>query len=213
MKRLLLVGMITLIAFGLTYAGGERMTNQGTHSLNFTFNGLGNFDIGSVPAGWNQGMNQYGFGGSYFFQNDMALRAGVAFSRQNENTEYTGGEEDETWMGYGLMPALLWYCAGEGAVAGYWGPTAFFSQYSHEIKNSPASTSDYKDTWTGFGAGVVMGAQWWAWSQVAFNAEYVLAYESYTSKREQGSTSTDNPSDTGFGIYSWSVGLSLFFTR
>jgi hypothetical protein len=212
MKRLLLVGLVLLLAVGLVSAG-ERMTKQGTYSLNFTFQGLGDFNVGPSPAGWNQGQNQYGFGGSYFLNDDMALRAGVAFSRSNTNAKYTGGEVDDTEMGFGFYPALLWYCTGDGPVAAYWGPTVFFSQYSHEIANSPVLASDYKDTWTGFGAGIVMGAQWWAWDQVAFNAEYMVSYSSFTSKHESGSTSTDNPSDTEFGIGQWSLGLGLFFNR
>ena len=58
-----------------------------------------------------------------------------------------------------------------------------------------------------------MGAQWMAWEQVAFNAEYILAYNSYSSKVESGGTTVDGPTVTEFGIYSWSVGLGLFFNR
>ncbi|HLB00960.1 MAG TPA: hypothetical protein VJO14_06210, partial [Bacteroidota bacterium] len=79
MKRLLLVGLITLVAFGVTYAGGERMTNQGTHSLNFLMNGLGTFGVMGFPAGTVNGNWMYGFGGAYFIQTDLAIRAGVTF--------------------------------------------------------------------------------------------------------------------------------------
>jgi hypothetical protein len=215
MKKLLLVGMITLLAFGLSYAGGERMTNQGTHSLNFLMNGLGTFGVSGFPSGSSNGSWMYGFGGSYFVATDMAIRAGVAFNRWNENQTTTGGETDETFLQFGIAPALLWYCVGEGAVSGYWGPTVMFGMSSDENKFTPTSGtgSSSKQTYTDFGFGFVMGAQWWAWSQVAFNAEYVLAYNTSSSKFESGGSSTDGPTETFIGIYSWSVGLALFFAR
>jgi len=216
MKRLFLVGMITLLAFGLTYAGGERMTKQGTHSLNFMMQGFGTFGVSGSPAGTANGSTMYGFGGSYFLNDDMALRAGVAFHRTNTNTKSTGGETDVTSMGFGIAPALLWYCMGEGSVSGYWGIQGMFGMSSNETKSTPTSGtgSSNKTTYTDFGVGAVIGAQWWAWSQVAFNAEYTLAFGTSSSKNEvSGGTSVDGPTITRFGIDSWSVGLALFFAR
>lgn len=217
MKRLLLVGLVLLLAVGLVSAG-ERMTKQGTHSLNFYINGLGNFGVFGVPAGTANGSYLYGFGGSYFLQDDMALRAGVAFNRWHSSEKdyaVAGDERNLTEFDFGIMPALLWYCMSEGPVAGYWGPTAFYGMSSDETEYIPpagASTTT-KVSYTDFGFGVVMGAQWWAWDQVAFNAEYILAYTMSSSKVESGATSTDGPDITDFGIYSWSVGLGLFFNR
>lgn len=221
MKRLLLVGLILVVAAGLTFAGGKRMTTKGTHSLYFTMNGLGDFGIGSYPAGmisaWDDGdiatSRMYGFGGSWFFQDDMAVRAGISFGRQNANDKYSGGEVDITWMQYALTPALLWYCMSEGSVAGYWGGYLSYAHGSYEVENSPASTSDFKDSWDGFGVGLLLGAQWWAWDQVAFNAEYMAGFQSSSSKVESGGTSSDGPTITEFGISSWAVGLGFFFDR
>lgn len=214
MKRLLLVALVLLLAVGMTSAG-ERMTKAGTHSLNFMMNGLGSFGVTSSVAAWVGGSSLYGFGGSYFMNDDMAIRAAIAFNRWNSNNKTTGGETDDTEMAFGLSPALLWYCMSEGPVAGYWGPMAMFGMVSDESKFTPTSGtgSSTKTTWTQFGFGAVVGAQWWAWQQVAFNAEYVLAYSSYSSEVESGGTTVDGPTVTEFGIYSWSVGLGLFFNR
>jgi hypothetical protein len=219
MKRLLLVAMVLLLAVGLMNAG-ERMTKQGTWSLNFTMNGLGDFGVGGYPASSITDPNGdvltlYGFGGSYFISDDMAIRAGLAFNNTNYNTKETGGETDVTMMGYGISPALLWYFLGEGPVAAYWGPGVMFGSYSQESEFTPTSGtgSSTKGTLTEFGVGIVMGAQWWAWDQVAFNAEYMLSYNSATSDVESAGTTTDGPSITTFGINQWSVGLGLFFNR
>lgn len=214
MKRLLLVAVILLVAVGVMNAG-ERMTKQGTWSLNFTMNGLGDFGVGGVPAASISGSTLYGFGGSYFLNDDMAIRAGIGFRNYNENSETTGGESDYTEMGFGISPAFLWYFGGEGPVAAYWGPALMFGMYSEEDEFTPTSGTgtSTSQNWTEFGAGVVMGAQWWAWDQVAFNAEYMLAYNSASSDVESGGTTTDGPTVTTFGIGYWSVGLGVFFNR
>jgi opacity protein-like surface antigen len=212
MKRLLLVAMVVLLAVGVMNAG-ERMTKNGTWSLNFTMNGLGDFGVGGAPAAGIEGVGTlYGFGGSLFLNDDMALRVGLGFANHNENV--TGPPEtDHTVMGFGVTPALLWYFGGEGPVAAYWGPSVSYGMYSIEDATTPAAVGDTKQTWSQFGVGVVMGAQWWAWDQVAFNAEYLVSYNSASSDVESGGTTTDGPTITNFGINSWSVGVGLFFAR
>ena len=219
MKRLLLVAMVLLLAVGMMNAG-ERMTKAGTWALNFTMNGFGDFGVGGFPASSITDANGdvltlYGFGGSYFLSDDMALRAGVAFNNTNFNTKTTGGETDETFMGYGVSPALLWYFGGEGPVAAYWGPQVMFGSFSNETEFTPTSGTgtSTKQTATQFGVGLVMGAQWWAWDQIAFNAEYVLGYNSATSDVESAGTTTDGPTITSFGINQWSLGLGIFWNR
>jgi hypothetical protein len=220
MKRLLLVAMVLLLAVGMMNAG-ERMTKQGTWALNFTMNGLGDFGVHGYPASSitapdGSVLTLYGLGASYFISDDMAIRAGLAFNNTNYNTKEEGvGENDVTLMGFGINPALLWYFLGEGPVAAYWGPAVMFGSYSEKDEFTPTAGTGTSTTSsiTEFGAGIVMGAQWWAWDQVAFNAEYMLSYNSATSSIESGSTTTDGPSITSFGINQWSVGLGLFFNR
>jgi hypothetical protein len=212
MKRLLLVGLVLLLVVGLASAGE---TKQGTMSLNFLINGLGTFGVTGTTAGTANGGYLYGFGGSYYIQNDMALRLGLAFhtgTSSEKDYEVTGDENKVTDMAFGIQPALLWYFMNEGPVSGYWGPTVLFGMSSHEVEYIPpaGASQTNKTSYTDFGAGLVMGAQWMAWEQVAFNAEYVLAYATASSTHDISGTSTDGPTISGFGIYSWSVGVSLF---
>jgi hypothetical protein len=212
MKRLLLVVMVLLLAVGLMTAGE---TKQGSMSVNFLINGLGTFGVSGTTAGTANGGYLYGFGGSYYIQDDMALRLGLAFNTgtsSEKDVEQTGDEENITDMAFGIQPALLWYFMNEGPVSGYWGPMVMFGMSSHENEYVPpaGAAQTTKTSYSDFGAGIVMGAQWMAWEQVAFNAEYVLAYGSSSSTQDVGGTSTDGPTISGFGIYSWSVGVSLF---
>lgn len=221
MKRLLLVAMILLLAVGVMNAG-ERMTKQGTWSLNFTINGLGDFGVIGVPVsdisyvtsptGPIQSLTLYGVGGSYFLNDDMALRANLAFNSSNVTNEVTGNEQDVTAQGWGITPALLMYMGGDGPVAAYWGPQVGYGMFTITDENPPAGPEG-KLTGTTFSVALVMGAQWWAWDQVAFNAEYGLGYVSSSSELEGGGTTVDGPSTTDFGITSWSVGLGVFFNR
>ncbi len=212
MKRLLLVGLVLLLAAGFATAGE---TKQGTTTLNFLINGLGTFGVNGSTAGTANGNYLYGFGASYYIQDDMAIRLGLAFNRWNSNEKdvnVTGDEQDFTQMAFGIQPALLWFFMNEGPVSAYWGPGVMFGMSSNESVYTPptgaASTS--KTSYTDFGVGIIMGAQWMAWEQVAFNAEYMISYNSSASDTESGGTTTDGPSITEFGISSWSVGLNLF---
>jgi hypothetical protein len=215
MKRVLLVAMVVLLAVGVMNAG-ERMTKNGTWSLNFTMNGLGDFGVIGAPAAGIQGVGTlYGFGGSLFLNDDMALRVALGFNNNNTNTKNTAGETDHTEMGFGATPALLWYFGGEGPVAAYWGPAVSYGMFSVKDETTPTAGTGTSTTTTAsqFGVGLIMGAQWWAWDQVAFNAEYLLAYNSATSDVESGGTTTDGPTVTNIGISQWSVGVGLFFAR
>jgi opacity protein-like surface antigen len=224
MKRLLLVAMIVLLAVGVMNAG-ERMTKAGTWSLNFTVNGLGDFGVIGAPVSsvtfFDENANLqsatlYGFGGSYFLNDDMALRANLTFNNTNQNVKNTGGESDLTMQAWGITPAFLWYMGGDGPVAAYWGPQVSYSMISAESETTPVSGTGTTETGKGttFGVGVVMGAQWWAWDQVAFNAEYTLGYSSTTTEYEvTGGTTSDGPTFTDFGISNWAVGLGFYFAR
>ncbi len=212
MKRLLLVAVVLLLAVGVMSAGEMK---QGTMSLNFTINGLGNFGVTGAPSATADLDQIFGFGASYYIQDDMFLRLGLGFANANINQKdviVTGDEQDNTVMFFGIQPALLWNFMNEGNVSGYWGPQVMYGMASNSQDYTPPtgavqSTSvDYTD----FGAGVVVGATWTPWDQVGFSAEYGFMYASSSSSSDNGTTTTDGPSLTGFGISSWAVALNLY---
>jgi len=219
MKKVLLVCLVLFLAVGLTSAG-ERKTASGDHALSFMINGLGDFGVRgplvahSNPNGSNGDV--MGVAGKYFINNDMAIRAYLGFMMDKENRKATTGVDErdykDTW--FGVQPALLWYCTGEGPVTGYWGPMVMWGMYTNEQVTTPVAGSDYKDTYTVFGGGLVFGAEWWAWDMISFNAEYQLTYKSWSGDSQTqtttGTATTDNNGVTSFGFSDWAVGINVF---
>jgi hypothetical protein len=205
MKKLLLVLFIMAFAANMMFAGTP-MTNQGDKTLGFVMNGLGNFGIGGVNAGFTNGVSL-----KYFLSKDMALRANVGFGTTTVKTP-TGtaaGDNEQTTTNIGLRPGLVWHMAPvAGSVSPYWGLEGQFGWVKGT--NKPAGGTESSASGTMFGADVFMGAEWWAFDGVSFNAEYNLGFSSTTTKSEANGVSTDGPSTTSIGISSWAVGLNVY---
>jgi len=199
MKKVLLVLFIMAFAANMMFAGTP-MTNQGDKSLGFVVGGLGTFNVsGGGPAN--------GFSARYYLSKDMGLRLGVGF--QSGKVEPTGATKtDATSMG--IAPALVWNMAPvAGSIAPYWGVEASYNS----TKNSQTTVAGEKTEWSynGFGAGVLMGAEWYAWDGISFNAEYNLMYTSLSGERKNpDGTTTDFGTATSMGIGTWAVGLNVY---
>jgi hypothetical protein len=95
-----------------------------------------------------------------------------------------------------------------GSISPYWGLEGQFGWLKNTFK--PAGGTESSNSGTVFGAGAFMGAEWWAFDGVSFNAEYNLSFTSGSTKSEAAGVSTDGPSTTTVGISSWAVGLNVY---
>ena len=206
MKKLLLVLFIMAFAANMMFAGTP-MTNQGDKSLGFLVNGLGSFGVTGVNSG--AGIN--GFSMNYYISKDMALRANIGFgtSTTKSPTGTPAGDNENTGTAIGVRPGLMWHCPPvAGSISPYWGLEAEFGWIKNTFK--PAGGTESSNSGTLFGAGAVMGAEWYPWDGISFNAEYNLSFTSSSTKSEAGGVSTDGPSNTSIGISSWAVGLNVY---
>jgi opacity protein-like surface antigen len=206
MKQLLLVLFIVVVAANLAFAGTP-MTAKGDKSLGFWVNGLGDFDLSGVHAAG--GLDGISF--KYFLSQDMALRANAAFGTSTTKTPVgTTGDNENTSTGIALRPGLIWHCPPvAGAISPYWGIEGSFGWVKNSFKPAGGG-AESSNSGTVFGAGVLLGAEWWAWDGISFNAEYNLGFTSTSTKSEAGGTSTDGPSMTAIGIDWWTVGLNVY---
>jgi hypothetical protein len=219
MKRLLLVGILTVLAAGVLSAGTPT-TSAGDWNLFWSMNGFGDFGVtgahvASVSSSFFSGTVN-GLGGAYFLSDGMALRVALGFMNDNETITGTAGETDITDMTFGINPALLWYFAQTGPVSAYWGPFVSYAMGSSNTTFTPSgggTGSETDGSASQFGAGVVVGGQWWAFDAVSFAAEYYLGFTSTTGELTTSSggtsTTTNAPDQTTFGIYSWAVSVNI----
>jgi len=215
MKRVLFALFLVVISLNLTVAGTP-MTDQGTKALSFAINGLGTFGVGSLTGSslYAGGTGPYyliGAGGKYYLSKDMELRGVLTFNMNSEqDKDATGANTDKiTTTGFGLSPALLWHMPPAGAVSPYWGAMVQFG-YAKKT-DTPASGTETSGSGTTFGLGAVMGAEWFAWDGVSFNAEYQLTFNTNSQSVVNGAgTTIDKTSYTNFGISSFGVGINVY---
>jgi hypothetical protein len=205
MKKVLLVLFIMAFAANMMFAGTP-MTNQGDKQIGFVVNGLGTFGVGGVNSGG--GIN--GFSMNYFLSKDMALRANIGFGTTTVKTPAgTAGDDEVTATALGVRPGLVWHMAPvAGSISPYWGLEGQFGW--QKLTAKPAGGTESSASGTVFGAGAFMGAEWYAFDGISFNAEYNLGFTSTTTKSEAASVSTDGPSTTSIGISTWAVGLNIY---
>lgn len=211
MKRMLSVLIALMLVASMTYAGTP-MTAQGDRALSFLMEGFGDFGIHGLAAGSAGPYSMYGFGGRYFISENTEIRAGVAFNSRSTTTKTTSGDFKNNLTQIGLAPAILWHCPAAGAVSPYWGFEGQFG-WAKDTDTPPSPGVESSDSYTSFGLAGVLGAEWFPWDGVSFNAEYNLGFRSSTSKSESGGTSVDGPTVTEIGIGSWAVGINVFLGR
>lgn len=207
MKKMLLVLFALVVLANLSFAGTP-VTNQGERGLIFMINGLGDFGLQGLHVVNVPGNNLYGFGGKYYISNNTELRVALNFNSRTITTKTPGGDIKDNWTTIGIAPALLWHCPPAGPVSPYWGLMGEFGMSKYT--NTPIAPGvESSSSGTAFGLAGVLGAEWWAFDNVSFTAEYNVGVNAGSTKSESGGVSTDGPSYLNFGISSWAVGLNV----
>ena len=220
MKRLLALVLVALFVVSVTYAGDAVVpkTKAGNKALLFTFGGLSNLGAGSFGGG---------IGGKYYFADKWAGRLGIGFSTSTETTKNPAAtvppgqksERDETATSFSVAPGVLYTLATTGSVNAYAGLQVLFVT-SSTSEDDPGFDADSKveTSSTGFGAGLILGVEWFPWENISFGAEYTFGFLSESSDRtvtvNGSSNKTDGPSTTSFGtsaVNGANLTLSVFF--
>jgi len=223
MKRVLALVLVALMVVSVTYAGDTVVpkTKAGDKALLFTLNGLGN--LGAAQFGG-------GIGAKYYFANKWAGRLGIGFNTSTATTDNPqdpapageSGDRDETSTSFTITPGVLYTIAVSGPVNAYVGAQILFvsSTTSRDGIGGNGFDSDSKleTSSTSFGAGLILGAEWFPWENISFGAEYTLGFLSGSGETESTvngtGTTSDSPSTTSIGtsaVNGANLTLSVFF--
>jgi opacity protein-like surface antigen len=183
MKKVLMLALAIAMVVGIASAQDVNPAiHQGAKSMNFTFNGLGNFGIG--PTGPSAGI-----GGTYFLSNEAAIRAGFQLGIATSSTPanapagFTGTDGSSSAMSFGIGADYLMYM-NAGRVRPYWGAGFNFTTASSDVKYATiGATQDEQkgNTPTTVTLAGFMGAEFFIYSELSFSAEYQLNLISLTS--------------------------------
>jgi hypothetical protein len=225
MKRLAVLVLVLLFLTSVSLAGDPKpLTYPGAKALLFDLGGLAYLAAGNYGGG---------LGAKYYIANDLAIRLSVGFTTSTTTTKNpvsplpTGqiAESDLTGTDFTVTPAITYNIAKTSTVVAYVGALFSFTSASDKREGNSGglgvgydSGESYRQSSTTFGAGGLLGVEWFPWENISFSAEYRLGFASSSSETESSTTATsvttDGPSTTGFGLGSANSGaltLSLYF--
>ena len=185
----ILTAVLVLVNFALAGDDAKPMTKMGDRAWMFTLSGLSALGAGNY---WG------GVGGKYYFQDDMALRAGVGFSTTNNPDPATDPTDWNIAAGvqynYATNNAVTAYV---GGMVGYW------SQDKHALSSA---------NWTSFSLAGLAGVEWFPWNNIGFQAEYQLGFMSKSPKDPPAGATTDATSSVSLGSVNGSnLTVSVYF--
>ncbi|MDT7923655.1 MAG: outer membrane beta-barrel protein [Chlorobiota bacterium] len=193
MKRVAVALLIAAVAGTSAWA---QKTKEGDKAWLFTLSGLSNLRV----DGYNGGL-----GLLYYLSDDLGLTVGLGFSTSSTTTKAPAGsggaDEKESSLGLTLSPGVRFNLASSGPVVGYAGVSVLVGISSETTENpNYVSGNKVETSSTRIGAGVTVGAEWFAWSNVSLGASYSLAFTTSSGKTKttSGGTTTeqDAPSTT-----------------
>ncbi len=233
MKRTITMIIAVLTISALTYAQGvEPAVRAGAKSLNFTFGGFGTFDLNA--AGVNGGIS-----GSYFMNQQAALRVGLQIYSNSTSTPWNdfsgngtnpGSDGSTSTFGLGIGADYLSYMSAlTPRVRPYIGAGVRFTMISDDAKPALSNTAGpgtLTETKNGnandgitLGVAGIAGAEFFLYPEISLSAEYQLNIFSLTSRSDlvqsyKGITSVttkqgSTSSILGFG--SVGAGVHIYF--
>jgi opacity protein-like surface antigen len=193
MKRVAVALLIAAVAGTSAWA---QKTKAGDKAWLFTLSGLSDLRVN----GYNGGL-----GLLYYLNDDLGLTVGLGFSTSSTTTKAPAGsggaDEKESSLGLTLSPGVRFNIASSGPIVGYAGVGVLVGISSETTENpNHVSGNKVETSSTSIGAGVTVGAEWFAWSNVSLGASYSLAFTTSSGKTKttSGGTTTerDAPSTT-----------------
>jgi opacity protein-like surface antigen len=174
MKRVAVALLIAAVAGTSAWA---QKTKAGDKAWLFTLRGLDSLGVG----GYNGGL-----GLLYYLSDDLGLTVGLGFSTSSTTkkpTDTSEPDEKKSSLGLTLSPGVRFNIASSGPVVGYVGVGVLVGISSETTKNKD-HVRDYnvEQSSTSIGAGVTVGAEWFAWSNVSLGASYSLAFTTSSGK-------------------------------
>jgi opacity protein-like surface antigen len=184
MKRVAVALLIAAVAGTSAWA---QKTKAGDKAWLFTLRGLDSLGVG----GYNGGL-----GLLYYLSDDLGLTVGLGFSTSSTTGDTAKPDLKKSSLGLTLSPGLRFNIASSGPVVGYVGVGVLVGISSETTENpKDVQAKKVEISSTSIGAGVTVGAEWFAWSNVSLGASYSLAFTTSSGKTKITPTSGGDPTE------------------
>ncbi len=160
-----------------------------------------------------------GIGYKYFIAKDLAFRLSLGYTKINElETKLEAGTSyslNKSTVGLNISPSLLYNFAKNNTTTGYIGVGGYYKKSNNNsdyLDNS--KVNQINEAIESYGAGLIIGAEWFAWDNVSFSMEYNLKYSNSSGNKQDNGNATETklPSITNLelGTSSYKFVLSFY---
>lgn len=209
MKKAIYILLISIYPFISTAEEPFFRAKSGDQALLFSLKGLSVLAAGNFDGG---------LGYQVYFSNHWAFRFGLGISYDNLNRPRPEGfirDFDSTNFGFDLMPAIRYNLSASGNIEAYIGLVGLISLRNIFVDGIGFNDLNTSTKETGLGAGLLLGAEWFAWKNVSLSAEYQLIYKKTSGKEivESGANKQeeDIPSRVNFLLGASQANFTISF--
>ncbi|MGD1044962.1 MAG: outer membrane beta-barrel protein [Bacteroidota bacterium] len=228
MKKLFTVLVAIALIASLAFAGDDitPSAKSGATSLNFTFGGLGAFNLGEAGPSVPQPVAiPAGISISYFLNNNNAVRVGLQIQYGSETDPYqgtgSGTDGNRSEFGLGISGDYLMYIASSSRVRPYLGGGFLLTYSSNDVKYAAGPGATQQEIQNSQPAGVgfqlrgLAGAEFFIYNEMSISAEYqmnLFGIESFSdTKNTPGSTTKNGSQMQILGFQALAATVHIYF--
>jgi outer membrane protein W len=214
MKTLLIILVALSLSINIIYAENNMVKNsKNNQALLFSLQGLG--ELAAVDY-------LGGIGYQYYITDKTAIRLALGFNSENETTakppQIQGDNDKENSLfSYVIAPAIKYNFASTSTICGFVGAELMYSYNSETLKYQNYLKTDPEISTSNniFGAGLILGVEWFAWENLSLGAEYKIMFSSESGEQKTktlaGEETITLPQKTRFGTGVSGYNLTISF--
>jgi hypothetical protein len=189
MKKALLIITAIIIPFLLHAQEQNIRAKSGDQALLFSLKGLSILTTGNFDGG---------LGYQVFFSNHWAFRFGLGMSYDKKTVAKPAGtlsDSISTRFRFDFIPTVRYNLSASDNMVAFIGMTALLSLSNNTVEGAGFYDINFNEKETGLGAGILVGAEWFAFKNLSISAEYQLMLKTTSGKKKVTSGTNEQEDD------------------
>lgn len=189
MKKALLIIIAIIIPVLINAQEPYSRAKTGDQALLFSLKGLSILTAGDFDGG---------LGYQVYFSSHWAFRFGLGLSYDKKTVAKPAGtlsDSISTKFRLDFMPAVRYNLSASDNMAAYVGMAALLSLSNNTVDGAGFYDINFSEKETGLGAGILVGAEWFAFKNLSLSAEYQLMLKTTSGKSKVTSGTNEQEDD------------------